>query len=75
MVYNYLSYSIVLVLYMLFVILLSYFCALLLLLADSKTVDNMKHLLASVESVLTRGGHQFVRRMLGNTCLCRYESF
>ena len=62
-------------LYMLFVFLLSYFYALLLLLTDSKTVDTMKHLLASVESVLTRGGHQFVRRLLGNTCLCRYESF
>ena len=74
-VYNYLSYSIVLVLYMLFVILLSYFYALLLLLTDSKTVDAMKHLLASVESVLARGGHQFGRRLLGNTCLCIYESF
>ena len=54
-VYNYLSYSIVLVLCMLFVILLSYFYALLLLLTDSKTVATMKHLLASVESVLSRG--------------------
>ena len=40
---------IVLVLYMLLVILLSYFYALLLLLTDSKTVDTIKHLLASVE--------------------------
>ena len=47
----------VLVLYMLFVILFSYFYALLLLLTDSKTVDTLKHLLASVESVLTLGGH------------------